>query len=295
MCGGHTGGRAPRVYAAAAMTDSRPIGVFDSGVGGLTVLRELRRQAPAERLLYVADLAHFPYGPRAQPEVRELALGIIESLARLDTKLVVIACNTATAAALNVARETFDIPIVGVIAPGAQAAAASTHGGRVAVISTAGTLQSQEYVHAIKEANPGVTVLGIAAPELVDIVEAGRANSEMADDALRRVLAPVFEWRADTLVLGCTHYPLLHDSIQRVTEGRLRVIDSAATTAARVCRILDVNRLRAPRAQDGSVEVLVTASPDDFSRTAARIFGEPVPARPLPVARAPQLRVVSSQ
>src|SRR4029077_10940854 len=136
----------PRIapcYPAAGMTDSRPIGVFDSGVGGLTVLRELRRQAPSERLLYIADLAHFPYGPRPQAEVRELALGIIGVLTKLDTKLVVIACNTATAAALDAARERFDVPIVGVIAPGAQAAVLTTGKGRIAVLSTAGTLQSQ--------------------------------------------------------------------------------------------------------------------------------------------------------
>jgi len=153
------------------MSDSRPIGVFDSGVGGLTVLLELRRQLPSERVIYLADLAHFPYGPRPQTEVRELMLGIIAMLGDMDTKLVVIACNTASAAGLHVARERFDIPIVGVIAPGAQAAATATRNGKVAVISTEGTLRSQEYLHAVKEANPGVTVLSRAAPELVDIVD----------------------------------------------------------------------------------------------------------------------------
>ena len=260
------------------MSDSRPIGVFDSGVGGLTVLRELRRQAPAERLLYVADLAHFPYGPQSQSEVRRLALGLIDLLVALDTKLVVIACNTATAAALNTARERFDIPIVGVIAPGAQAAVATTRRGRVAVISTEGTMRSQEYVHAIKEANPGVAVLGCAAPGLVEIVEAGDADTPRADDALRDTLAPVQSWGADTLVLGCTHYPLLRPALERVLRGtRLRVIDSAQTTAARVGRILEVNRLAARRSARGGMEVLVTADPRRFTRTAARLFGDEIP------------------
>ncbi|MFN2583112.1 MAG: glutamate racemase [Candidatus Dormibacteria bacterium] len=260
------------------MSDSRPIGVFDSGVGGLTVLRELRRQAPGERVVYLADLAHFPYGPRSQSDVRRLALGIVETLAALDTKLVVIACNTATAAALNAARERFDIPIVGVIAPGAQAAAATTRNGRVAVISTEGTLRSREYVHAIKEANPGVSVLGIAAPRLVDIVEAGDADSDAADSALLETLTPVFDWGADTVVLGCTHYPLLSASLDRVMHGRtLRLIDSAATTASRVCRILEANRLQARGAGTGTVEVLVTASPRRFAETAARLFGDEMP------------------
>lgn len=260
------------------MSDSRPIGVFDSGVGGLTVLRELRRQTPAERILYIADLAHFPYGPRSQSEVRRLALGLIDVLSSLDTKLVVIACNTATAAALNTARERFDIPIVGVIAPGAQAAVAATRRGRVAVISTEGTMRSQEYVHAIKEANPGVAVLGCAAPGLVEIVEAGEGDTPRAEAALRETLEPVRAWGADVLVLGCTHYPLLRDALDRVLRGtRLRVIDSAETTAARVARILEVNRLGARRGARGSLEVMVTSSPRRFTRTAARLFGDEIP------------------
>lgn len=260
------------------MSDSRPIGVFDSGVGGLTVLRELRRQAPAERILYIADLAHFPYGPRSQSEVRRLALGLIDVLASLDTKLVVIACNTATAAALNTARERFDIPVVGVIAPGAQAAVAATRRGRVAVISTEGTMRSQEYVHAIKEANPGVAVLGCAAPGLVEIVEAGDGDTARAEAALRETLQPVLAWRADVLVLGCTHYPLLRAALDRVLRGtRLRVIDSAETTAARVSRILEVNRLGARRGARGSLDVMVTAAPKRFTRTAARLFGDEIP------------------
>lgn len=260
------------------MSDSRPIGVFDSGVGGLTVLRELRRQAPAERILYIADLAHFPYGPRSQSEVRRLALGLIDVLSSLDTKLVVIACNTATAAALNTARERFDIPIVGVIAPGAQAAVAATRRGRVAVISTEGTMRSQEYVHAIKEANPGVAVLGCAAPGLVEIVEAGEGDTPRAEAALRETLEPVQAWGADVLVLGCTHYPLLRNALDRLLRGsRLRVIDSAETTAARVGRILVVNRLGARRGARGSLEVMVTSSPRRFTRTAARLFGDEIP------------------
>jgi glutamate racemase len=276
------------------MSDSRPIGVFDSGVGGLTVLRELRRQAPAERLLYIADLANFPYGPRAQTEVRDLALAIIDRLAELDTKLVVIACNTATAAALNTARERFDMPVVGVIAPGAQAAATATRNGRVAVLSTEGTLRSQEYVHAIREANPGVAVLGVAAPDLVDIVEAGDADTPRADAVLQHTLEEIFEWDADTLVLGCTHYPLLRPALRRVVGRRsLRVIDSAETTAARVRRILAVNRLRADSTQAAALEILVTGTPRRFTETATRLFGERLATpRPLWPAR-PALRMVA--
>jgi glutamate racemase len=278
------------------MSDSRPIGVFDSGVGGLTVLREIRHQMPAEALIYVADLAHFPYGPRSQAQVRGLAMEIIGMLAGMDTKLVVIACNTATAAALHVARERFDIPVVGVIAPGAQAAAAATRNGRVAVLSTQGTRASGEYVHAIKEANPGIVVLSEVAADLVEIVEDGDADTPRADDALRPVLERIFDWRADTLVLGCTHYPLLRPALGRVIGSRrLRVVDSADTTAARVRRIVAVNRIGAgeppapgPRTLAARTEMLVTAAPARFRANAARLFDEPLPdprlVRPVPQA-----------
>ena len=261
------------------MSDDRPIGVFDSGVGGLTVLRELHRRLPEERLVYVADLAHFPYGPRYQHEVRDFALRITEYLVSLDVKLVVIACNTASAAALNVARETFDVPIVGVIAPGAQAAVEATRNGRVAVISTAGTHASQEYVHAIKEANPGVGVLAKPAPDLVNIVEAGEADSPRADAALAEILSEVFDWGADTLVLGCTHYPMLRPALRRVAGSRLRIVDSADTTASRVERILAANRLEADSGVAAPEPSLrVTASPEQFAATAATLFGERIAA-----------------
>src|SRR5436853_7160884 len=167
------------------MSDPRPVGVFDSGVGGLTVLRELQRQLPHESTIYFADLAHFPYGPRYQAEVRQFALDIIRFLQKLDVKMVAIACNTATAAALNTAREVFDIPIIGVITPGAEAAVAATKNKKVGVISTEGTLKSQEYLHAIREANPTIEVLPKAAPKLVDLVQAGKAQAPETEDVLR--------------------------------------------------------------------------------------------------------------
>lgn len=259
------------------MSDPRPVGVFDSGVGGLTVLRELSRQIPGERLIYLADLAHFPYGPRYQHQVRSYALGIVEHLVSLDTKLVVIACNTATAAALHAARERFDIPLVGVISPGAQAAVEATRNGRVAVISTEGTHASQQYLHAIKEANPGVGVLGKATPDLVDIVEEGDADTPRAEAALGRALEEIFDWGADTLVLGCTHYPLLRPALSRVVGRRLRVVDSAETTAARVRRVLGVNRLEAADAGAPPPQLLVTAEPDRFVTAAELLYGTGLP------------------
>ena len=258
--------------------DQRPIGIFDSGVGGLTVLRAIREQLPMEPTIYVADLLHFPYGPRFQDEVRGFAIDIIRYLESRDVKLVVIACNTATAAALNQARELFEVPIVGVISPGAQAAVETTKNNRVGVISTEGTMRSQEYLHAIKELDPMVGVYQKACPELVDIVESGEADSPRAEAVLQRDLEDIVRLGADTLVLGCTHYPLLKPAITRVFPGRFQLVDSATTTAAKVARHLDHSRLRAA-GDSPPHEILVTAVPQHFDRIAAHLFGDRIRAQ----------------
>lgn len=261
------------------MGDPRPIGVLDSGVGGLTVLRAIRDRLPLERTIYVGDLLHFPYGPRYQDQVKTFAFDVIRYLESRDVKLVVIACNTATAAALNQAREVFDLPIVGVISPGAQAAVEATARGVVGVISTEGTRVSQGYLHAIKELDPMVGVYQKACPELVDIVEAGDADTPRADAALRRDLAEIATLGADVLVLGCTHYPLLRPAIERVYPGSFALVDSASTTAAMVERRLDRARMRAEAGDGGPEhELLVTAVPERFGEVAEILFGERVPA-----------------
>jgi glutamate racemase len=266
------------VERRAASGDPRPIGIFDSGVGGLTVVRAIRERLPMEPTIYVADLLHFPYGPRFQDEVRGFAIDIIRYLESRDVKLVVIACNTATAAALNHARELFEVPIVGVISPGAQAAVEATRNNRVGVISTEGTMRSQEYLHAIKEIDPMVGVYQKACPELVDIVEAGEADSPRAEEVLRRDLDDIVRLGADTLVLGCTHYPLLKPAITRLYPGSFTLVDSATTTAAKVERHLDHSRLRAAGGEPRH-EILVTAVPQQFDRIAANIFGDAVHAQ----------------
>jgi glutamate racemase len=260
------------------MSDKRPIGVFDSGVGGLTVLKAIRERLPAESTIYVADLLHFPYGPRYQDEVRGFAIDIIRYLETRDVKLVVIACNTATAAALNHAREMFEVPIVGVISPGAQAAVEATKNNRIGVISTEGTMRSQEYLHAIKEIDPMVGVYQKACPELVDIVESGQADSKHAEQILQRDLAEIVQLGADTLVLGCTHYPLLKPAITRLYPGAFQLIDSATTTADKVERHLDHSRLRGGEGEPRH-EVLVTTGTGHFDEIAANLFGEAIEAQ----------------
>lgn len=259
------------------MADDRPIGVFDSGVGGLTVLREIHDRLPDESTIYLGDLKHFPYGPRYQEEVKGFAFDIIEYLQSRDVKLVVIACNTATAAALNQAREKFDIPIIGVIGPGAQAAVDATRRNLVGVISTEGTRLSQEYLHAIKDADPMVGVYQKACPELVEIVEGGEADTPRAETALRRDLAEIVQLGADVLVLGCTHYPLLKRSIERVFPGTFHLVDSAETTAAKVSRQLKHAGMEAPAGRRPAHELIVTAVPRRFHEVAAILFGQEVP------------------
>ena len=259
------------------MSDPRPIGVFDSGVGGLTVLRELQRQLPSESTIYFADLGHFPYGPRYQAQVRHFALNIIRFLEKLDVKMVVIACNTATAAALNTAREVFDIPIIGVITPGAEAAVAATKNKRIGVISTEGTMQSQEYLHAIREANPTIQVLPRAAPQLVDLVEGGKADAPETEAVLRETLRDILDYQADTLILGCTHYPLLKPLITKITGGNMTVVDSAETTAARVKRMLAKNGLESAENETARHQIYVTGSPERFTQTARHLFGQDLP------------------
>ena len=256
--------------------DQRPIGIFDSGVGGLTVLKEIRQKLPLEPTIYVADLLHFPYGPRFQDEVRGFAIDLIRYLESRDVKLVVIACNTATAAALNQARELFELPIIGVISPGAQAAVEATRNNRIGVIATEGAMRSQEYVHAIKEIDPMVGVYQKACPELVEIVESGDADSPRAERVVREDLADIVRL-GDTLILGCTHYPLLRPVIQRVYPGKFILVDSATPTAAKVARHLDHSRLRAT-ATNPRHEVLVTAVPQRFDEIAANLFGDAIEA-----------------
>jgi glutamate racemase len=259
------------------MGDDRPLGVFDSGVGGLTVLKAVNRLLPEESTIYVGDLLHFPYGPRYPEQVRSFAFDIIRYLQTRDVKLIVIACNTATAAALDQAREVFDIPIVGVISPGAQAAVEATRRNLIGVISTEGTRASQQYLHAVKELDPTIGVYQKACPELVEIVENGEADSPRAEVALRGDLKEIADLGADVLVLGCTHYPLLRPAIDRVYPGAFQLVDSADPTARKVERLLEHSRMRADAAAEPVRELIVTSVPDRFHQVAGILFGEDVP------------------
>ena len=263
-----------------AAADPRPIGVFDSGVGGLTVLSELRRRLPGESTIYLGDNARTPYGPRPKDEVQRFTLESVAWLAAQDIKLLVLACNTATARALPLVRAAVPVPVVGVVRPGAVAAAAATRTGHVAVIATAGTVESNAYRDAIGEANPALSVAQQACPDLVPLVEAGVHEGPEAEAAVRRYLDPLFagDDALDTLLLGCTHYPLLRDAIVATVGPSVTVVDSAFTTALAVEDLLDALGTRAGGDESPSHRVATTGAVDAFVAVARRLFGDRLPA-----------------
>ncbi len=259
--------------------DPRPIGVFDSGVGGLTVLAELRRRLPDEATLYLGDNARTPYGPRTAEEVRRFTLEAVDWLLAQDVKLLLLACNTATARALPDVRARSSVPVIGVVRPGAVSAAAATRTRRVGVIATAGTVESGAYHDAIVEADPAISVAQMACPELVPMVEAGILDGRRAETVLRAYLEPLVADHAgmDTLLLGCTHYPLLRGSIEAIVGPGVAVVDSAFTTALAVEDLLDALDARRTEGAAAAHRVLTTGDVDAFVTVAARLFGDGLP------------------
>lgn len=250
-----------------------PIGVFDSGVGGLTVLREIRRLLPGESTLYLGDTARVPYGTKSPQTVQRYGREVTRELLHRGIKLLVVGCNTASAVALGVLRNEFDVPLTGVIVPGARAAAKATKSGRVGVIGTSATVRSGAYVEAIKAADRDIEVFGVACPLFVGLVEEGWTDGEIAELAARRYLEPLFEAKIDTLVLGCTHYPLLAPTLEKVMGEGVRVIDSATATAEEVVHLLKETELAATDTGSDSHHYLVTDSRERFLELAPRFLG----------------------
>ena len=249
------------------MSDPRPIGVFDSGVGGLTVLREILRRCPSESTVYLGDNARAPYGTRSDDEVRRFSTEALDELAARDVKTIVVACNTSTAVALGDLRRRYALPILGVIRPGAVTAALATRERRVGVIATPATIRSHAYFSAIKDENPAVEVYEHATPALVPMVEAGRLSGPDVEAVVRDALAPLLgerdpegefifplppSARIDTLLLGCTHYPLLRPVIAEVVGTRIAIVDSATATASALAELLGINGLEAPGTTRGT-------------------------------------------
>jgi len=260
----------------------RPIGIFDSGVGGLTVLKELRKQLPNESTVYLGDEARMPYGEREAAEVLAFTREAMAWFAKeQDPKLVVIACNTATAVALDVVREESAIPVIGVIRPGAAAALTATSRRAVGVLATRLTVRSGAYYRAVRDLDPFVDVLQQPAPKLVPLIEKGEARSAEAKEAVREYVMPMLSEGAavapgvDTILLGCTHYPLVRWAIEEVAGPSVRVVDSATTTALAVREVLDSHGLRAGEGRS-THRVLATGDRGVFTRIAQAMFREEI-------------------
>jgi glutamate racemase len=259
--------------------DPRPIGVFDSGVGGLTVLAELNRRLPGESTVYLGDNARTPYGPRPAEEVQRFTAEAADWLLRQDVKLLVLACNTATARALPLVRAQSSVPVVGVVRPGAVAATAATRSYRVGVIATAGTVESGAYPAAIVEADAATHVAQLACPELVPMVEAGIVDGRRAESVLRAYLEPLLaaEPGMDTLLLGCTHYPLLSPIIAGIVGEGVAIVDSATATASALAELLSVNGLEGSGDELATHRQLTTGDAERFGTQAGRLFGTDFP------------------
>lgn len=279
------------------MGDSRPIGFFDSGVGGLTVLREVARRLPAEDTVYLGDNARTPYGPRPDDEVVRFSTEGLDHLAARDVKAIVVACNTSTAVALPLLRRRYALPILGVVRPGATAAVLATRTRAVGVIATPATVRSHAYFAAINEEDPFVEVFEHATPELVPLVEGGRLVGPEVEQVLRRALAPLLgeevvgdtggeavdpgfvfpkppDARIDTLLLGCTHYPLLAPAIRDILGAGIAVIDSATATASALASLIEIHALGTPDPAPGHHRMLTTGDVAAFTATAGQLFGE---------------------
>lgn len=248
------------------------IGVFDSGVGGLTVLHEIRRLLPGENLIYLGDTARVPYGTKSSDTVRKYAVEAANFLVQQQVKMVVVACNTASSVALELLQHQLDVPVVGVIAPGAQCAVALTRSGIVGVIGTEGTVASDAYPLALRALNPAIKILSASCPLFVPLAEEGWAEHEVARLAACEYLAPLLDAHIDTLVLGCTHYPLLKPTLKQVLPASIQMVDSAQETARTVQRLLVEDGLLNLGAC-GNWQFFVTDVPQRFERVGEAFLG----------------------
>ena len=251
-----------------------PIGVFDSGVGGLSVLRAMRQQLPHEPVIFLADQAHVPYGPRSLQEVRAFSEAISRYLLARGAKLVVVACNTASAAALHELRRVFpETPFVG-MEPAVKPAAEHTHSRVVGVLATPATFQGALYASVVERFAQGVTLLTHTCPGLVGQIEAGRLDAPQTRRILEEALHPMLEQGIDTVVLGCTHYPFVIPLIQEIVGPDVRVIDPAPAVARQVGRLLDARGLRHPGPGLGHLQVLTTGEPHGLKALLPDLLGE---------------------
>jgi glutamate racemase len=256
--------------------ETRPIGIFDSGIGGLTVLKEIYRKFPHEGTVYLGDTARVPYGIRSPETVTRYSFENTRFLFSKEVKMIVIACNTASSISLAAIRDSVPVPVIGVIEPGAKAAAGATGNKRIGVIGTEATIRSNAYAQAIRAIDSGIQVFGIACPLFVPLVEEGWTEGTIAEMVAREYLKEMKRREIDTLVLGCTHYPLLKGILAEVMGERVSLIDSAVETAREIETILGSLALLNTSDSKGSREFYVTDSPEKFKTVGERFLGESI-------------------
>ena len=250
----------------------RPIGVFDSGVGGLTVLKALKELLPSENLIYFGDTARVPYGTKSPRTIIRYSLENTKLLMSFDVKMVVVACNTSSSYALEILKSEFPFPVIGVIRPGAKLAVRRSRSGRIGVIGTEATIKSGAYRKAIVSVNPFAEVYEKACPLFVPLIEEGWLDDPITEEVAKRYLNSLLKRKIDTLVLGCTHYPLIKGILKRICGEEVELIDSAEAVAEEVCRVLPAKR------EDGvgAVRILVSDKTERFERVAKMIMGESI-------------------
>jgi glutamate racemase len=267
------------------MSDPRPIGVFDSGIGGLTVVKALGDLLPNEDIVYLGDTARVPYGPKSAETVQRYGLELAQMLTEKNAKAIVVACNTVSSVALPLLARKCSVPVIGVIEPGARAALQASRNRHIGVIGTRATIRSGAYEKALRATDNSVRVNSRACPLLVPFIEEGLLDDEITDRVIGRYLEPLVCDGIDTLVLGCTHYPLLTGAIARVLGRQVTLVDSAHNCASAVHEMLDRQSLRAPSSNRGELHVALTDTADNFlnvARDALQLsFGE-IELQPLP-------------
>jgi len=257
-----------------SISSTSPIGVFDSGVGGLSVLRAIRAQMPEESIIYFGDQGHIPYGPRPMEQIRNFSEAITKFLLDQDAKIIVVACNTASAAALKYLRETFpEVAFVG-MEPAVKPAAEHTQTGRVGVLATPATFQGALYASVVERFANGVELLQNTCPGLVQQIEQGNLNGDVARQILNAALSPMLEKNIDTVVLGCTHYPFVIPVIERIVGKNVRVIDPAPAVAKQVRRVLETKGLKNESNSQGEVKLYTSRDHEEMKSLLPILLGE---------------------
>lgn len=256
--------------------DGRAIGVFDSGVGGLTVLHECLVNLPQEDFIYLGDTANFPYGSRQLADVRRLAFANTEALIGLGVKLIIVACNSAAAAALPQLQASFSTPLVGVVMPGARAAVQATRERRIGVMATEATVRSNAYQNALQSLDAGLEVFAVACPQLAPLIQDGDVFSEEIEQAARECVAPLKQSGVDAVILGCTHYPLITPMLRRLLGPRVTLINSAEETAREVGEILARKGISNVPGREGDYRFFASGDTEEFREVGARFLQLPI-------------------